>query len=117
MADYARVAHGEMAGWVADEGADLAGFLVARRVGNEAEILNFAVRAQSRRRGIGKVLLREGLAWAGTFSADRLFLEVRASNTVALQFYQRHGFQLAGRRPRYYSNPQEDALVLSLTLP
>ena len=117
MADYARVAQGEMAGWVAEEGAELAGFLVARRVGSDAEILNFAVRAQSRRRGIGKALLREGLAWAGTFSAERLFLEVRASNVAALQFYQRRGFQLAGCRQRYYSDPPEDALVLSLTLP
>lgn len=115
MADYARAARGEMAGWVAEENAEVTGFLVARRVGSDAEVLNFAVRAPSRRRGVGAGLLRESIAWAETFHAEKVFLEVRASNAGALRFYEHQGFQVVGRRPRYYANPPEDALVLSMT--
>ena len=116
VSDYARVAQGEMIGWVAEEDAGVAGFLVARRVASDFEILNFAVRREARRHGIGAALLRESLAWGRTFGAERAFLEVRASNLTALRFYEHHGFQVTGRRPRYYSGPLEDAFVLSLAL-
>jgi len=42
-----------------------------------------------------------------------LTLEVRPSNTPAVALYQKHGFQEAGRRPNYYDNPKEDALLLT----
>jgi [ribosomal protein S18]-alanine N-acetyltransferase len=113
MWDYDRVARGEMAGWVADDEGTLAGFLVARRVAADIEILNFAVRTESRRRGIGAALLCAVMDWGKSFSAEKAMLEVRASNLAALRFYERFGFQLAGRRPRYYSAPVEDALLLT----
>lgn len=111
--DYARVVEGEMAGWVAEEKAAVAGFLTARRAASDLEILNFAVLAAARRRGLGKSLLREAVAWGQAFQAEKAFLEVRASNSPALRFYERHGFCLAGRRPRYYAAPVEDALLLT----
>ncbi len=111
--DYARTVEGEMAGWVAEESAAVAGFLTARRAASDLEILNFAVLANARRRGLGKALLREAVAWARTSHAESAFLEVRASNFPALRFYERHGFRLAGRRPRYYAAPVEDALLLT----
>ena len=111
--DYARVVEGEMAGWVAEENGAVAGFLAARRAASDLEILNFAVLANARCRGIGKALLREAVAWARAFHAENAFLEVRASNSPALRFYERHGFRLAGRRPRYYAAPIEDALLLT----
>lgn len=114
--DYERVARGEMAGWVAEEAGRVAGFLVARHTGGDIEILNFAVRREAQRRGIGASLLQEALEWARTLCAERAFLEVRASNLAALRFYERHGFQPAGRRPRYYAAPLEDAVVLDLKL-
>ena len=43
-------------------------------------------------------------------------LEVRASNIAALRFYEHHSFEIAGRRPRYYTAPVEDALLLTATL-
>jgi ribosomal-protein-alanine N-acetyltransferase len=113
MWDYDRVARGEMAGWVADDEGTLAGFLVARRVAADVEILNFAVRTESRRRGIGAALLRAVMDWGKSFPAEKAMLEVRASNLAALRFYERFGFRLAGRRPRYYSAPVEDALLLT----
>ena len=111
--DYGRMATGDMTGWVAEENAGVAGFLAARRVASDLEILNFAVRGDARRRGLGTSLLREALAWARTFQAERALLEVRASNAAALRFYERHGFQITGRRPRYYDGPIEDALLLT----
>ena len=126
--DYDRVARGEMAGWVAEEGSEVAveagvegavevaGFLVARRVSSELEILNFAVELDWRRCGIGAALLSEAMQWAQTFQATHAILEVRASNFAALHFYTRHKFEVVGRRPRYYTAPVEDALLLTATL-
>lgn len=114
--DYARVARGEMAGWVSEEDEAIVGFLVARRIVGDLEILNFAVRPDARRRGIGEALLREAFAWGKTFDAATALLEVRASNLTALRFYERRGFEVTGRRKNYYAAPIEDALVLTAPL-
>jgi ribosomal-protein-alanine acetyltransferase len=134
--DYDRVARGEMAGWVATQDSnvgaeiagedaaeligkgdvDVAGFLVARRLSTELEILNFAVESDWRRCGIGAELLTAALQWAQTFQATQAILEVRASNLAALRFYERHKFEVVGRRPRYYTAPVEDALLLTAPL-
>ncbi len=104
---------GEAAAEFADE---VAGFLVARRLSSELEILNFAVESEWRRCGIGAKLLGAALQWAQTFEATQAILEVRASNLGALRFYASHKFEVAGRRPRYYTAPVEDALLLTATL-
>ena len=114
--DYERVARGEMAGWVAKDEPGIAGFLVARALVQEAEILNFAVRADERRRGIGTALLIEALNWSMSVGAEKAILEVRASNESAVKFYERYGFRTVGRRPKYYADPIEDALLLSLVM-
>jgi [ribosomal protein S18]-alanine N-acetyltransferase len=112
--DYDRVARGEMAGWVSEnERGEVTGFIVTRRIANDLEILNFAVRPTARRQGIGAALLGEALRWGSTFSAERAFLEVRASNLAALRFYEHYKFRVTGRRPHYYTAPIEDALVLT----
>jgi ribosomal-protein-alanine N-acetyltransferase len=114
--DYNRVASGEMMGWVAEEQQEVVGFLVSRQVGNDLEILNFAVAPIARRRGVGAALLREAIAWGNSLRAGNVLLEVRESNHAALHFYQQHAFQATGRRQRYYVGPVEDALVLTLRL-
>lgn len=115
--DYSRVAEGEMAGWVAENGEPagsmVTGFIVARRVASDLEILNFAVTPERRHRGVGAALLNQALAWGATYSAEKTFLEVRVSNLAAIRFYEHHGFEVTGRRPRYYTAPIEDALVLA----
>lgn len=116
MWDYDRVARGEMAGWVAERGSGAIGFLVARRVAADLEILNFAVRPDERRSGVGGALLRGALEWGKSFHAEKALLEVRVSNLAALRFYERFNFQVAGRRPRYYAAPVEDALLLTAPL-
>jgi len=74
------------------------------------------VRPEARRCGIGGMLLRSALEWGAELRAEKALLEVRASNFAALQFYERRGFHLVGRRPRYYVSPVEDALLLSVNL-
>jgi [ribosomal protein S18]-alanine N-acetyltransferase len=114
--DYDRVARGEMAGWVGQQAGTVTAFIVARRVVREIEILNFAVSPQQRGQGLGAMLLRDALAWGKSFEATDAILEVRASNQAALRFYERHHFQIVGRRSRYYGSPTEDALLLNAKL-
>ena len=102
----------EMKAWVAEQQNGVAGFLVARVVANELEILNLAIELCFRRRGIGSALVGEVLSWGARNGAERVFLEVRASNAFARKFYEAHGFTAAGLRPKYYSDPIEDALIL-----
>jgi ribosomal-protein-alanine N-acetyltransferase len=101
---------------VAEDERGIAGFVVARQLVGETEILNFAVRADSRRKGTGTALLQQALERSKSFGAETVILEVRASNLAAIRFYERHGFVVAGKRPRCYTAPIEDALLLNLSV-
>jgi [ribosomal protein S18]-alanine N-acetyltransferase len=121
--DYAGVAAGAMHGWVAERIGGVAptaptvvGFLVARSILPDVEILNLAVSGEYRRLGAGTDLFEAALAWARAEGATQAMLEVRAENDAALRLYHRHGFMVAGRRARYYSNPVDDALLLTAQL-
>jgi ribosomal-protein-alanine N-acetyltransferase len=116
-ADYQRACLGEFDGWVAAVGGEVVGFLVARRPGEEMEILNLAVAPAFRRRGVATRFLEASLALGRASGARRVFLEVRPSNHGAISFYAARGFIPTGRRPRYYSDPVEDALIFSRELP
>jgi len=102
--------------WVADRDGRVLGFLVAREIAKEMEILNLAVDPTARRQGIASALLRHALSHASENGATKVFLEVRSSNLTAQRFYQSHGFVSAGMRPNYYRDPAEAALLLALTL-
>jgi len=114
--DYVRVAAGEMAGWVADCHGGVEGFVVARRVVSDIEILNLAVLPEARQKGTGSMLLATAMDWGESWNARNAHLEVRASNAAAVRFYEHHGFENTGRRPRYYTAPTEDALLLTATI-
>jgi ribosomal-protein-alanine N-acetyltransferase len=86
------------------------GFLVARIIGDEAEILNMAVDKMHRRRGIGSALLTAAISAAQ--NAKNIYLEVRESNSAAICFYRQHGFEKASERRGYYSRPTENAVVM-----
>ena len=87
------------------------GFLVAQCGGPEWELENLAVLPVSRRRGVGAALLATLLEEARARHAERILLEVRASNQSAIRLYAQAGFQLLARRRGYYQNPTEDALL------
>ncbi|MDX1609026.1 MAG: ribosomal protein S18-alanine N-acetyltransferase [Halofilum sp. (in: g-proteobacteria)] len=85
----------------------------------EAHVLNLCVGPDHRRQGIAARLLEELLAVARRAHARTMFLEVRPSNTGAIDLYERAGFHEVGRRPDYYPAPfgREDALVMARELP
>lgn len=99
--------------WVADRNGNIAGFLLARGDATEIEVLNLAVDPNLRRQGIGGALLDTALLWGAVNGAQRVFLEVRSSNTAARRFYEAHGFSIAGTRRNYYRAPDDDAVLLT----
>lgn len=100
--------------WAAELEGILAGFLVGRAATDEFEILNLAVAKACRRRGVATRLVRATIEFAQTAGARKTYLEVRASNEGGTAFYARLGFCVIGRRPNYYRNPAEDAILLVL---
>jgi ribosomal-protein-alanine N-acetyltransferase len=90
----------------------IVGWCACRRVWPEAELLKIAVAQQERRKGFGTVLLQYLVGDLQQQGFNALFLEVRSGNKAARSFYDRHGFCAVGTRPSYYSDPQDDALLL-----
>ena len=101
-------------GWQREE---IAGFIAGRRVADEGEILNLAVKPSYRRYGVGKALVKALMELFAREAVLQVFLEVRESNTAAVAFYQSLGFRQVGRRALYYREPDEAALVLALRTP
>lgn len=99
--------------WLVDEedGA-VTGYIGAQSVPPEADVMNLAVSPDCRRQGIGAKLLDSMAALLHRQRIETLFLEVRPSNAAAIALYERSGFVQVGRRPKYYVNPTEDALIL-----
>jgi ribosomal-protein-alanine N-acetyltransferase len=79
----------------------------------EAHIIAIGVRNGYRQLGIGEGLLIATIELAQTVNANVVTLEVRASNKVAQELYRKYGFQVAGRRLKYYSSDGEDAIIMS----
>jgi [ribosomal protein S18]-alanine N-acetyltransferase len=94
----------------------IAGYIVARESAGELHINNVAVRDQYRRRGVGSALLGRILETAQRLRVQVAFLEVRRSNQPAQALYENYGFKAIARRADYYSDPREDAVVMSLVL-
>jgi ribosomal-protein-alanine N-acetyltransferase len=95
---------------ILEEGG-MQGFIAGRAVGEEWEIENIAVAEPVRRRGFGARLLAEFLDMARERGAEKVFLEVRESNSAARHLYEKRAFVQAGMRRRYYRDPEEDAIV------
>jgi [ribosomal protein S18]-alanine N-acetyltransferase len=89
-------------------------YLIFWVVLEEMHILNLAVHPTHRHKGIARRLLSEGLAQARTLGAELAWLEVRPSNLAARALYESFGFKEVGRRPGYYDDTHEDALLLTL---
>lgn len=105
--------------WVAEDiqfsgDPKIVGIIVMWLVLDEAHIATLAVHPDFRREGIGKRLLVVALQAAIQNGARQALLEVRANNQAAQALYQQFGFEVVGRRPRYYRDNQEDALLMTL---
>lgn len=88
------------------------GYIAYRRALDEMHVVLIAVHPAWRRRGIARALLCEAMEQARQIACSKATLEVRVSNTAAQQLYYRLGFAPVGVRPRYYTRPLEDALIL-----
>ncbi len=97
---------------VATDGTQLLGYIGSQSVLNEADMMNVAVDPDARRRGVGRLLVTSLVDDLKNRGIRSLTLEVRASNEGAKAMYQKLGFLEVGRRPKYYFDPREDALIL-----
>jgi tRNA threonylcarbamoyladenosine biosynthesis protein TsaB len=94
----------------------MTGFLVARLLPPQAELEIIAVDPRVQRRGLARKLFEELVYKLGGAGVTEVVLEVRASNQAALALYRVLGFAETGRRPRYYADPEEDAVLMRLQL-
>ncbi len=100
--------------FAAVEGETAVGYVGSLRAGEDREITNVAVDPAFRRRGAGRMLMAAVLAAAAENGEERVLLEVRASNGAARALYASLGFVVDGVRARYYRDPTEDAVLMSV---
>jgi ribosomal-protein-alanine N-acetyltransferase len=105
-------------GLAMERDGQLIGYGVISLAADEAHVLNICIDPLAQSRGLGRQLLRALVQLARDRGAQRVFLEVRPSNTPALALYHSEGFNEIGRRPRYYPAAQgrEDAVVMAIEL-
>ena len=103
----------ELSCWlVAMEGERLAGYVGSQTVLGETDMMNLAVHPDFRRRGVGETLVLSLAEILKARGSRCLTLEVRESNVPARKLYEKLGFSQIGKRPNYYRNPRENALIL-----
>jgi ribosomal-protein-alanine N-acetyltransferase len=95
-----------------DPGARVVAFCACWVLVDELHINTLAVEAGERRKGLATKLLRFVFQEAVVAGVRQATLEVRRSNDAALRLYERLGFVVKGVRPKYYSSPEEDGLIL-----
>jgi ribosomal-protein-alanine N-acetyltransferase len=103
---------------VLEVGKNLTGYGIMSIAADEAHLLNLCVHPNAQRMGYGRRLLNALLLKAEDADVEKIFLEVRPSNLVALRLYRSVGFEQIGIRPAYYQaeRGREDAVVLSLLI-
>jgi ribosomal-protein-alanine acetyltransferase len=97
-------------------GECVAGFLLARSLFDYLEVLKVGVSPDFQRRGIGTDLMEAAYSEGIRRGCRRCFLEVRKSNSGAIEFYHLHKFRIAGTRLNYYTDPIEDAWIMERDL-
>ncbi|AGS40784.1 Ribosomal-protein-alanine N-acetyltransferase RimI [Cycloclasticus zancles 78-ME] len=104
--------------WAFIKDGQFVGYVILSVAVGEAHILNICLDPAYQGKGLGRQFLKEVLIIAKKKNANSVFLEVRPSNTAAVQLYKTAGFKKIGKRKNYYpaADGKEDALVLSLDL-
>lgn len=100
--------------WVAELEGKLVGMIVVWLIIDEAHVATLATHPDFRRRGVGTKLLSHALRYMMGEGARSSFLEVRESNISAQELYRKFGYEASGRRPRYYKDNDEDAVLMNL---
>jgi len=104
--------------WSLEQAGEIIGYGILSAAAGEAHVLNVCVLPEAHGEGHGRRLMKRLIDLARWHQAERIFLEVRPSNSRAIGLYQRLGFAEIGRRPGYYPDGKgrEDALVMALSL-
>jgi len=100
--------------WVAELEGKLVGMIVVWLIVEEAHVATIATHPDYRRQGIGTRLLSHALRKMIDEGALSSFLEVREHNLGAQEMYRKFGYEASGRRPRYYKDNNEDAILMNL---
>lgn len=100
--------------YVVEDANGVVGYAGAWLVYDEGQITNIAIRPSARRQGFGAKLTSELIEECFKRGMHEIFLEVRISNLSALSLYRQLGFTVKGMRKNYYSEPKEDAYIMSL---
>ena len=102
--------------FVATEGEQVLGYIGSQSVLGAADMMNIAVHPLHRRKGIAEGLIAALSSELKEQNVLSLALEVRVSNLPAISLYEKLGFCQVGRRPGYYRNPKEDAIIMGKEL-
>ncbi|MBE0476491.1 MAG: tRNA (adenosine(37)-N6)-threonylcarbamoyltransferase complex transferase subunit TsaD [Coriobacteriia bacterium] len=97
---------------VLERDGEVVGYGGVMAVGEDGHLMNLALRSDVRGRGLGLALLSHLIEASVALGVRRLTLEVRPSNAAAAALYERAGFSVAGRRPGYYEDTSEDAVIM-----
>ncbi|MDO4380339.1 MAG: ribosomal protein S18-alanine N-acetyltransferase [Clostridia bacterium] len=97
----------------AKEGKKTVGYIGTSVVFDEAYVSDIAVSKSERRKGVGEKLLVECEKICREKNCSFLSLEVRKSNFAAIALYEKCGFVLVGERKNFYSEPRENALIMT----
>ena len=100
--------------YVVEDANGVVGYAGAWLVYDEGQITNIAIRPSARRQGFGAKLTSALIEKCFKRGMHEIFLEVRISNLSALSLYRQLGFTVKGMRKNYYSEPKEDAYIMSL---
>lgn len=95
---------------------EIVGYIMLYHVVDEAHITNFAIKPLFRKKGYGTKLLSFTIKHLKEKDVVEFFLEVRESNKIAINLYRKFGFEIIGKRRRYYSDTNEDAFIMHLSL-
>ena len=102
--------------WGLKRGGSLIGYICFWMVAGEIHRLNVAVKPEERRKGYGRYLVSRMNKEGSDHQIKIAWLEVRSSNFIARILYQKMGFKEVGRRPQFYKDRNEDAIVMSISI-
>lgn len=102
--------------FVAETQGEILGYCGIQCLSGEGYITNVATLPTHRGRGIASAIIRGLLTFSRQEALEFVTLEVRESNIPAIKLYEKMGFQIVGKRPRFYRDPQEDALLMTINL-
>jgi ribosomal-protein-alanine N-acetyltransferase len=97
-----------------EEAEEILGYAGLQVVLDEGYVTNIAVTEKARKRGIGSALTERILSAGREKALSFVSLEVRASNSAAISLYEKFGFKAVGVRKRFYANPTEDAIIMTV---